>query len=187
MKENTDRINSTPAITGGCPNEGRLAKVEINCHQNGQDFTNFSLIFPGIHPNFQNGLISFVREILGVMIDPNEVSEILRLCVNRKGMTVTKAVFFSVSTKLRIYQARTALRGQSQGIFNNENLTEIRERLNYTACLLFKDKTIAKNWSFLGKIYIKHTLEGEVIELTKKKDLKKYDTNGILNKGGLLD
>ena len=81
---------------------------------------------------------------------------------------MTKVVFFSVGTRLRVYQARVAFRGQSDGIFVNENLTKGRERLCYMTRLLFKDHSIAKNWTFLGTVYIKRTIDGEVIEISKK-------------------
>ena len=68
----------------------------------------------------------------------------------------------------------------------NEDLTKDRERLCYLTRLLYKGKSVAKNWSFLGKIYIKKTLEGEVVEITKKSDLVQYDDKNILRDMNLL-
>ena len=75
-----------------------------------------------------------------------------------------------------IYQARTALTGQTTGIYMNEDLTKARERLCYMTRLLFKDKAIAKNW----------TMESEAIEVTKKEDLIKYDVNNVPQEHNLL-
>ena len=110
----------------------------------------------------------------------------LKIGMSRQGKTITKVVFSTVSTRLRIYQARTALRGQTTGIYMNEDLTKAHERLCYMTHLLFNDKAIAKNWTFLGKIYIKKTLESDVIEITKKEDLIEYDVNNVLQEHNLL-
>ena len=76
------------------------------------------------------------------------------------------------------------MRGQAPGIFLNEDLTKFREKLNFMCRILFREKCISKNWTFLGKVYLKHTNEGEV-EITKREDLKKYDTNKKLEEMGL--
>ena len=52
--------------------------------------------------------------------------------------------------------------------------------------LLFKEKSIAKNWTFLGRIYIKKATEGDVIEIEKKEDLVDYDIKGTLREMKLL-
>ena len=64
----------------------------------------------------------------------------------------------------------------------NEDLTKERELLNYMARLLFKNGSIAKNWTFLGRVYLKKTLEGEVKEITCKEELKQYDDKEVLMK-----
>ena len=120
-----------------------------------------------------------------MFIDPTEIAEVIRMGINRQGKTVTKVIFLSVGTRIKIYQARTAMRGQALGIFLNEDLTKYREKLNFMCRILFREKSIFKNWTFLGKVYLKHANEGEVIEITKRDDLKKYDTNKKLDELGL--
>ena len=93
---------------------------------------NFALILTGLGPDHQNlnGVLGFSRDMLGVFIDPNEVAEVIRLGMTRQGRTITKIIFYSVGTRLRLYQARTNLRGQNHGIFMNEDLTKEREKLS---------------------------------------------------------
>ena len=57
----------------------------------------------------------------------------------------------------------------------NEGLTKDREKLCYMTRLLYKGSCIAKNWTFLGKVYIKKIVEGEVVEITKKEELAPYE------------
>ena len=171
--ENAGKIAVSPTINTVCPNEGRMTKVEGDCVQNGQDHRNFSLILTGMGPEHQNlnGILGFSRDMLGVFIDPNEVADAIRLGVKRQGRTVIKVVFYSVGTRLSLYQAHTGLRGRNHGIFMNEDLTKDRERLCYMTRLLYNGKSVAKNWNFRGRIYIKKILEGEVVEIMKKSDL----------------
>ena len=117
MKENAANIAIAPTLNTMCPNEERITRVEGNCDQNGQDHRNFSLILTGMGPEHQNlnGILGFSHDMLGVYIDPNEVADVLKLGVNRQGRTVTKVVFYSVGTRLRLYQARTGLRAETMG------------------------------------------------------------------------
>ena len=165
-----------------------MTKVEGGLDNVGQEHRNFSLIITGLHPEFQNanGVIGFAREVLGVYIDPFELSEVMRLGVTKKGLTITKVIFFSVGSRIRVYQARVAMRGNSKGIFINEDLTKGRERLCYMTRVLYNEKAIAKNWTFLGKVFLKKTAEAEVVEINKKEDLVAYDINGTLRKMDLL-
>ena len=142
----------------------------------------------GLRPEFQNanGIVSFARDMLKVFIDTNEIADIIKLGLNKQGYTVTKVVFYSVGSRLKLYQARTSLRGNGAGVFVNEDLTKTREKLNYMARVLFKGKQIAKNWTFLGRVYIKKTTESNVVEILKKEDLIPYDTEGILGSMGLM-
>ena len=119
-------------------------------------------------------------------MDANEVADIIKLGVNRQGLTVTKVVFYSVGSRLRLYQARTSLRGNRAGVYVNEDLTKHSERLNYMFRILFKSKDIWKNWTFLGRVYIKKTAESEVVEITNKENLLPYDTKGTLTEMGLM-
>ena len=58
--------------------------------------------------------------------------------------------------------------------------------MNYMTRILFKENCIAKNWTFLGKVYMKKTIEGEVKEITNKEDLRQYDEKDVLKKMKLL-
>ena len=187
IRENTERLNTVSQARNTCPNEERVTNVEGNLDQVGQDQRNFSLIITRLNLDFQNlnGIIGFCRDILGIFIDPNKLSEVLKLGMSRQGKTITKAVFFSVGTRLRVYQVQVAMRGQPNGIYLNEDLTKGRECLCYMT-RLFKDKSVAKNWTFLGKIYVKRTTEGEVMEIKRKEDLVPLDTKGTLRALNLL-
>ena len=184
IQENNERITNAPALNNVCPNEGRMTRCEGNIDNVGQEQKNFSLILSGLRPEYQNvaGAVGFAREILGVYLDPNEIADVVKMGTNKQHLTVSKVIFYSVGSKLKIYQARTALRGQNAGVFMNEDLTKERELLNYMTRILFKNSCIAKNWTFLGRIYLKKTLEGEVREITCKDDLKQYDEKEVLMK-----
>ena len=52
--------------------------------------------------------------------------------------------------------------------------------------VLYNEKAIAKNWTFLGKVFLKKTAEAEVVEINKKEDLVAYNINGTLRKMDLL-
>ena len=65
-------------------------------------------------------------------MDQNEIADIIKLGLNRQGFTVTKVVIYSVRSRLRLYQARTSLRRNQAGVFVNEDLTKIREKLKET-------------------------------------------------------
>ena len=188
IKENSTRINSIGPGNGICPNEERMMRCEGNIDNIGQENKNFSLIVSGLKPEYQNanGIVCFARDMLKVFMDQNEIADIIKLGLNRQGYTVTKVVFYSIGSRLRLYQARTSLRGNRAGVFVNEDLTKLREKLNYMARILFKGKQIAKNWTFLGRVYIKKTTEGNVVEITKKEDLAPYDTEGTLAAMGLM-
>ena len=123
IQENTDRINNAPALTNVCPNEGRVTRCEGNINNVGQEQRNFSLILNGLRPEYQNvaGVVGFAREILGVYLDPNEIADVLKMGTNRQRLTVSKVIFYSASSKLKVYQARTALHGQNAGVFMNED------------------------------------------------------------------
>ena len=120
IKENAARIASIDVTTKTCPNEKRMTKVEGGLGNVGQEHRNFSLIITGLHPEFQNanGVIGFAREVLGVYIDPFELSEVMRLGVTKKGLTITKVILFSVGSRIHVYQARVAMRGNSKGILS---------------------------------------------------------------------
>ena len=79
----------------------------------------------GLRPEFQNanGVVCFARDMLSVFMDQNEFADIIKLGMNRQGLTVTKVVFYSVGSCLRLYQAWTAPRGNRAGVFVNEDLT----------------------------------------------------------------
>ena len=189
IRENSERIaQQSTTLSHGCQNGERLTTCENKIDQLGQDHKNFSLIFSGLRPDYQNGygIVGFCREILGLAVDPAEVSDVIKLGVNKLGYTITKVIFYSVSSRRRVYQARASLRGSMQGIFVNEDLTKERERLSYMARLLFKNKAVAKNWTFLGEVYVKKTLEGEITKITKKEDLIPFDVNNILREMNLL-
>ena len=168
--------------------EGRVTRCEGNIDNVGQEQRNFSLILNGLRPEYQNvsGVVGFTREILGVYLDPNEIADVIKMGVNKQRLTVSKVIFYSVSSKLKVYQARTALRGQNAGVYMSEDLTKERELLNFMARTLFKNNSIAKNWTFLGRVYIKKTIEAEVKEITTKEDLKQYDEKEVLKKMNLF-
>ena len=188
IRENSARFNTIGPGNGVCPNEDRMNRCEGSIDNIGQENKNFSLIISGLRPEYQNanGIVSFARDLLKVFMDQNEIADIIKMGLNRQGYTVTKVVFYSVGSRLRLYQARTQLRGNRASVFVNEDLTKLREKLNYMARILFKGKQIAKNWTFLGRVYIKKTTESNVVEITKKEDLAPYDTEGTLAAMGLM-
>ena len=141
IQENTGRINNAPALSNVCPNKGRMTRCEGTIDSVGQEQKNFSLILNGLRPEFQNvsGVVGFAREILGVYLDPNEIADVVKMGINKQRLIVSKVIFYSVGSRLKVYQARTALRGQNAGVFMNEDLTKDRELLNYMARILFKN------------------------------------------------
>ena len=98
---------------------------EGNIDNIGQENKNFSLIISGLRPEYQNanGVVRFARDLLKVFMDQNEIADIIKLGLNRQGYTVTKVIFYSIGSRLRLYQARTQLRGNQAGVFVNEDLT----------------------------------------------------------------
>ena len=93
-----------------------------------------------VHPYFYiNFIKGFCRDVLRLAVDPAELADVAKLGINRKGLTITKVTFYSVSIRLRIYQAGAALRGSTDGIFVNEDLMKVCERLSYMARLLYKN------------------------------------------------
>ena len=104
IQENTEKLAGAQPSNGICPNEGRLKMVEGTVDEVGQDHRNFSLILTGLGFNYQNnaGIVGFARDVLGVFIDPTEISEVIKLGINRQGKTVTKVIFLSVGTRLKI-------------------------------------------------------------------------------------
>ena len=98
IKENADKIVETQIKNTVCPNEDRVTRVENNADLANQEHRNFSLILTGLGMDYQNvnGVIGFARDMLGIYIDPNEISEVLKLGFTKQKQTVTKVVFFSV-------------------------------------------------------------------------------------------
>ena len=121
IRENTARFNSIGPGNGVCPNEGRVTTCEGSINNIGQENKNFSLIISGLRPEYQNanGVVCFARDMLKVFMDQIEIADIIKLGLNRQGYTVTKVVFYSIGSRLRLYQARTQLRGNQAGVFVN--------------------------------------------------------------------
>ena len=66
------------------------------------------------------------------------------------------------------------MRGTTNQIWLNEDLTKKREWLDYLARLLYKGKHIDKNWTFLGDIFIKKTATSIPEKIVEKKILVNY-------------
>ena len=111
IKENIERITNAPAFNNVCPNEGRVTRCEGNIDNVGQEQKNFSLILSGLRPEYQNvaGVVGFAREILGVYLDPNEIADVIKMGTNKQQLTVSKVIFYSIGSKLKVYQASVAL------------------------------------------------------------------------------
>lgn len=116
-------------------------------------------------------IMCFAHNLLKISLYHSDIEGVLAIGNNHQGITVTKVVFTNMEARIRLYKARINLRNSDGGIFINEDLTKRREKLNYLARLLFKEKLISNNWTFLGAIFVKKTPESEPEQVTSETDI----------------
>ena len=120
-------------------------------------------------------MVAFARDVLGVNIAIEEIVSVIAMGMNRDGYSITKVTFVSSEANVRMYRGRVNLRANRHGnIWLNEELTKSRAHTDYLARLMYKKGIIKKNWTFLGVIYVKATVDGDPIEIKTDSDLGRF-------------
>ena len=83
---------------------------------------------------------------------------------NRAGNPTTLVRFGNLGARQRVYTRRTLLKAV-KGIWLNESLTPAREKMSFKARTLFKTQIVARNWTFLGNVFIKMTEDSDPIKV----------------------
>ena len=134
------------------------------------------MMISGFHPRHQNrdGVINFAYDQLRISIYHEDIESAMAIGNNRSGQSITKVLFTNMEARIRYYRARISLKGSTDRIFINEDLTKTREKLNFLACKLFREGKIVNNWSFLGNIFVKKTADSDAVRITTEEELAQF-------------
>ena len=73
----------------------------------------------------------------------------------RNGKSQIIVCFISYRTRNLVYTNKSQLKGDDNGIYITENLTQFRTNLVQKLSKLKYEKLIEANWTFDGRIYVK--------------------------------
>ena len=113
----------------------RITRLKDTLDRLQQDQRNKNMIIAGLRSQQQNveDVTNLFQNLLKEPLYERDIESARNLGKNKQGLTLTKVVFRSLETRLKVYKARVNLKDRKERIFFNEDLTKRRERISYIA------------------------------------------------------
>ena len=117
------------------------------------------------------GVLNFITARLSAETVKSDIYAVFPMRDNKKGLSVTMVKFRDAASRLQVYRRRTQLKG-ADDIWLNEDLIKPREALSYHARQLYRQKKIARNWTYGGEVYVKISDEDEPHKVQSLSELR---------------
>ena len=158
-------------------NSGMIGKHHSDSNAPSPRKKMLNLLVVGLHSTRAtvDGVHQLFTSRMGCELTEEDIASVQFLGNNRSNQPMTIVRFNSLSARQRVYKRRIALKG-ANGIWLNEDLSSLAEKLHFMARQLYRAGTIAGNWTFNGQVYIKLSIDGRAIQILSQDDLDRVTT-----------